>query len=61
MKFKYKNPEHLCIWTLSLWAAFFSLGIEAAQYFLPTRQPSATDLVLNSAGGLVEAWLSVAL
>ena len=49
------------IWTVGLLAALFSLGIEAAQFFLPSRQPSATDLVLNSVGGMVGAWLSVAL
>lgn len=42
--------------------ALLSLTIECAQFFLPTRTPSASDLLLNTAGafyGGCFAWLTV--
>jgi len=40
-------------------AAFLSLTIEATQYFIPDRQSSASDLLTNTVGGFLGAWLIV--
>jgi len=39
----------------------FSLGIEATQFFLPTRKPSASDVMLNALGAFLGAQLTLAL
>ena len=38
-------------------AAFFSLLIETLQYFLPERHPAASDLLMNTIGAFLGAWL----
>jgi glycopeptide antibiotics resistance protein len=38
-------------------AALCSLIIEAAQFFLPGRHPTVSDLLMNAAGGFLGAWL----
>ena len=38
-------------------AALCSLIIEAMQFFLPERHPTASDFLMNTAGGFVGAWL----
>ena len=38
-------------------AALCSLLIETMQFFLPQRHPTASDFLMNTAGGLVGAWL----
>lgn len=40
-------------------AAFFSAGVEAAQYFIPGRDASAGDLLFNTTGALVGIGLAV--
>jgi glycopeptide antibiotics resistance protein len=38
-------------------AALCSLTIEVTQFFLPERHPTASDFLMNTAGGFVGAWL----
>jgi VanZ family protein len=48
------KPGRLFILTVML-AFFFSLLIEAVQYFLPSRHSSQLDLLCNTAGGVLVA------
>ena len=46
-----------------MWLAFgygmaFSLAIETAQYFLPSRSPSASDVLMNALGSGLGAVLA---
>jgi Glycopeptide antibiotics resistance protein len=50
------KPERILLKTAVL-AAFFSLIIESLQYFLPERHPAASDLLMNSFGAFLGAWL----
>jgi len=38
-------------------AALFSLAIETLQYFLPQRHPAASDIIMNTLGAFLGAWL----
>ena len=40
-----------------LLATLFSLVIEALQYFLPQRHPMASDVLMNTCGAFLGAWL----
>jgi glycopeptide antibiotics resistance protein len=50
------KPERTLLKTAVL-AAFFSLVIESLQYFLPERHPAASDLLMNTFGAFLGAWL----
>jgi glycopeptide antibiotics resistance protein len=50
------KPERTLLKTAVL-AAFFSLVIETLQYFLPERHPAASDLLMNTFGSFLGAWL----
>jgi VanZ family protein len=50
------KPERILLKTAVL-AAFFSLVIESLQYFLPERHPAASDLLMNTFGAFLGAWL----
>ena len=50
------KPESSLLKT-TIAAAFFSLMIETLQFFLPARHPTASDLLMNTAGGFLGAWL----
>jgi glycopeptide antibiotics resistance protein len=41
----------------TLLAAFLGLIIETLQYYLPERHPTASDLLMNTLGGFLGAWL----
>lgn len=38
-------------------AALCSLAIEAAQFFLPGRHPTSSDVLMNATGAFLGAWL----
>jgi glycopeptide antibiotics resistance protein len=40
-------------------SCFFSSAIETAQYFLPSRMASASDLLMNTNGGLIGAVIGI--
>ena len=50
------KPEGTLLKTTVL-AALFSLAIETLQYFLPQRHPTASDLLMNTFGAFLGAWL----
>ena len=50
------KPEKALLKTAVL-AAFFSLLIKTLQYFLPERHPAASDLLMNTLGAFLGAWL----
>jgi glycopeptide antibiotics resistance protein len=50
------RPEMLLRKT-TLAAALCSLIIEATQFFLPERHPTASDLLMNTIGGFLGGWL----
>ncbi len=45
----------------ALYGLLFSLAIEIAQYFLPSRTPSASDIFLNAFGSFLGAVLAVSI
>jgi glycopeptide antibiotics resistance protein len=49
------------IWLATLYGLLFSLTIEIAQYFLPARTPSASDVVLNAIGSFLGGVLAVSI
>jgi glycopeptide antibiotics resistance protein len=52
------KPRSLLLKT-TLATALLSLTIETMQYFIPERQSSASDLLLNTVGGVLGAWLVI--
>jgi hypothetical protein len=46
------------VFVASVLCAALSVTIELGQIFLPTRIPSADDLILNALGGAIGAWLA---
>jgi hypothetical protein len=46
------------IFVATILCAALSVTIELGQIFLPTRIPSADDLILNTLGGTIGAWLA---
>ena len=46
------------IFVATVLCAALSVTIELGQIFLPTRFPSADDLILNTLGGTIGAWLA---
>lgn len=54
---KWKGQK-LLLATTSL-AALCSFLIEALQFFLPERHPTASDVLMNTLGGFLGAWLAL--
>lgn len=50
-------PRTVNLVAVSIAVAAFSLTIETVQYFLPSRYSSFVDVVTNSLGGILGAWL----
>jgi len=46
---------------ITFWGFAFSLGIEATQYFLPARTPSASDVIMNTLGSFLGALLVITI
>jgi VanZ family protein len=50
-------PRAVDFVAVSIAVAVFSLTMETVQYFLPSRYSSFIDVITNSLGGAVGAWL----
>jgi glycopeptide antibiotics resistance protein len=50
-------PVRRRLWWAAGASCALSLSIETAQYFLPSRLPSASDVLLNTVSGVIGIWL----
>jgi VanZ family protein len=47
------------VFVATLTGFVLSLGVETLQFFTPTRNPATSDLICNTAGALLGAWVAV--
>jgi glycopeptide antibiotics resistance protein len=61
VRFRRHMADSKLIYIATLAGFFFSLSIETLQFFRPSRQPSTSDLVLNTMGAFFGAMAVVSL
>ena len=61
VRFRKHMADNKLIYRAALTGFFFSLCIETLQFFLPSGQPSTSDLVLNTIGAFLGALAVVSL
>ena len=46
------------VWIVGGFCALFSLGMETVQFFIPSRYSSVVDVLTDTAGAVLGAWLA---